>query len=154
MRNKKNTQERPRATKRKLLSAVSMLLIATILMATTSYAWFVLSTAPEVTGIETQVGANGSLEIVLLNKDTRADMSTIRAGLGGGSLQENRITANNAWGNLVDLGFTEYGLGELVLLPARLDEKVPTPVQHMHTLLRIKQSIVLSSSPIYQPSTE
>jgi hypothetical protein len=61
------------------------------------------------------------LEIVLLNTDTREDMSTIRAGLGGGSLQENRISANNVWGNLIDLGYTEYGLGELVLMPARLD---------------------------------
>ena len=113
--------EKPAALKRKLSAALAMLLIATLLMSTTTYAWFVLSTAPEVTGIETKVGANGSLEIALLNTQTRADMSTIRAGLGGGSLQENQITANNAWGNLVDLGYTSYGLGELVLLPARLD---------------------------------
>jgi hypothetical protein len=113
--------EKPTALKRKLSAALAMLLIATLLMSTTTFAWFVLSTAPEVTGIETKVGANGSLEIALLNTQTRADMSTIRAGLGGGSLQENQITANNAWGNLVDLGYTSYGLGELVLLPARLD---------------------------------
>lgn len=112
---------KPHALKKKLMASLSMLLIATIMMSTTTLAWFVLSTAPEVTGIETQVGANGSLEIVLLNTETRADMSTIRAGLGGGSLQENKITANNVWGNLIDLGYTEYGLGELTLLPARLD---------------------------------
>lgn len=113
--------EKPAALKRKLSAALAMLLIATLLMSTTTFAWFVLSTAPEVTGIETKVGANGSLEIALLNTQTRADMSTIRAGLGGGSLQANQITANNAWGNLVDLGYASYGLGELVLLPARLD---------------------------------
>lgn len=112
---------KPHALKKKLMASLSMLMIATIMMSTTTFAWFVLSTAPEVTGIETQVGANGSLEIVLLNTDTRADMSSIRAGLGGGSLQENQITANNAWGNLIDLSYTEYGLGELTLLPARLD---------------------------------
>lgn len=120
---KKNTtsQTHPRALKQKLMSALAMLMIATILMTSTTYAWFVLSTKPEVTGIETQVGANGSLEIVLLNTQTKQDMSSIRAGLGGGSLQEDQITANNAWGNLVDLGFAEYGLGNLVLMPARLD---------------------------------
>ena len=121
MKKNETKQERPQALKRKLMSALAMLLVSTILMTTTSYAWFVLSTAPEVTGIETQVGANGSLEIALLNTETRADMSKIRAGLGGGSLQENQIAANNAWGNLIDLGYASYGLGELVLMPARLD---------------------------------
>ena len=120
--NKKGKKQRsPAALKRKLTSALAMLLISTILMSTTSYAWFVLSTAPEVTGIETQVGANGSLEIALLNTDTRADMSTIRSGLGGSSLQAGNLSANNAWGNLIDLGYASYGLGELILMPARLD---------------------------------
>lgn len=114
-------QEKPQTLKKRLMAALAMLLVSTTMMSTTTFAWFVLSTAPEVTGIETQVGANGSLEIVLLNTETRANMSTIRAGLGGGSLQENQITANNVWGNLIDLGYTEYGLGELTLLPARLD---------------------------------
>lgn len=121
MRNTENNQERPQNLKRKLTSALAMLLISTILLTTTSYAWFVLSTAPEVTGIETQVGANGSLEIALLNTETRTDMSLIRAGLGGSSLAANDQSANNAWGNLVDLGYTNYGLGEILLLPARLD---------------------------------
>ncbi len=119
--NRKNLrQEKPQTLKKKLMSSLAMLLIATIMMSTTTFAWFVLSTAPEVTGIETQVGANGSLEIALLNTETHANMSAIRAGLGGGSLQENRKSANNVWGNLIDLGYTEYGLGELTLLPARL----------------------------------
>ena len=120
MNRKKLRQEKPQTLKKKLLASLAMLLISTIMMSTTTFAWFVLSTAPEVTGIETQVGDNGSLEIALLNTETHANMSTIRAGLGGGSLQENRITANNVWGNLIDLGYTEYGLGELTLLPARL----------------------------------
>lgn len=116
----KTQQERPQHLKRKLTSALAMLLVATILMTTTSYAWFVLSTAPEVTGISTNVGANGSLEIALLNTDTRTDMSTIRAGIGD-SLAANNLAANNAWGNLVDLGFIDYGLGNLMLMPARLN---------------------------------
>jgi len=121
MKNTKNQEKRPQALKQKLMSALAMLLIATILMSTTTYAWFVLSTAPEVTGIETQVGANGSLEIALLTKETREDMSLIQSGFAGGSLQEDQITANNAWGNLVDLSYASYGLSDLLLLPARLD---------------------------------
>ena len=57
-------QEKPRTLKKKLSAALAMLLIATLLMTTTTFAWFVLSTAPEVTGIETKVGANGIKVII------------------------------------------------------------------------------------------
>jgi len=119
---KKNMEkkEKPQTLKRKLMSALAMLLVATTLMTTTSYAWFVLSTAPEVTGIETQVGANGSLEIALLNTETRTDKSLIRSGMGD-SIVAGNIAANYAWGNLVDLGYQDYGLGEILLLPTRLN---------------------------------
>lgn len=120
MKKRRLREEKPQTLKKKLVSAFAMLMVATLMLSTSTFAWFVLSTAPEVTGIETQVGANGSLEIALLNTETRANMSTIRAGLGGGSLQENKKSANEVWGNLIDLGYTEYGLGELTLLPARL----------------------------------
>lgn len=120
MKKTEGKQERPQALKRKLMSALAMLLVSTILMTTTSYAWFVLSTAPEVTGIETQVGANGSLEIALLNTETRTDMSKIRSGMGD-SLAANNMAANYAWGNLVDLGIADYGLGQILLLPSRLN---------------------------------
>ena len=114
----KQTQQ-PQTLKKKLMSALAMLMVATTLMTTTSYAWFVLSTAPEVTGIATNVGANGSLEIALLNAQTYEDLSLIRSGVGD-SMVNNNPSANNAWGNLVDLGYQEYGLSNLTLLPARL----------------------------------
>lgn len=120
MKHQEKKQERPQGLKRKLMSALAMLLVSTILMSTTSYAWFVLSTAPEVTGIETQVGANGSLEIALLNTDTRTDMSLIRSGLGD-SIVAGNLAANYAWGNLVDLSYLDYGLGQILLLPTRLN---------------------------------
>jgi len=113
-------QEKPKHLKQKLLSALAMLMVATTLMATTSYAWFVLSTAPEVIGISTNVGANGSLEIALLNTKTRADMTTIRSGIGD-SMVANNPAANNAWGNLVDLGYQDYGLDHVLLMPSRLN---------------------------------
>lgn len=116
---KTTTNQQPQNLKKKLMSALAMLMVATTLMTTTSYAWFVLSTAPEVTGISTNVGANGSLEIALLNADTYSDLSLIRSGVGD-SMVSNNPAANNAWGNLVDLGYKEYGLNNLTLLPARL----------------------------------
>lgn len=116
---KTTTNQQPQNLKKKLMSALAMLMVATTLMTTTSYAWFVLSTAPEVTGISTNVGANGSLEIALLNADTYSDLSLIRSGVGD-SMVSNNHAANNAWGNLVDLGYQEYGLNNLTLMPARL----------------------------------
>lgn len=113
-------QDGNRNIRQKLIAALSMLLVSTILLTTTSYAWFVLSVAPEVTGITTNVGANGSLEIALLNTQTRQDMSTIRSAAGD-SLAQNRPTGNNTWGNLVDLSDAGYGLSGVTLLPARLD---------------------------------
>lgn len=115
----KKYDDRPQALKRKFVSALAMLLVSTILMGTTSYAWLVLSTAPEVTGISTNVGANGSLEVALLNKDTRTDMTSIRTGIDS-SLSEREKSANENWGNLVDLSIAEYGLGRINLMPARL----------------------------------
>lgn len=118
---KKTEQEKnPQQLKRKLLSALCMLLIASILMTTTSYAWIVLSVAPEVSGITTNVGANGALEIALLNGETRNNLSLIRTTVGE-SLATRSPSANNTWGNLVDLSYAEYGLGNILLLPSRLN---------------------------------
>ena len=131
MKRKENTQEHPQGLKRKLMSALAMFLVATILMSTTSYAWFVLSTAPEVTGIETQVGANGSLEIALLNTETRTDMSLIRSGAMGDSMAGGNLKANEAWGNLIDLGFVDYGLNSILLMPTRLNYTGSADVGYM-----------------------
>ena len=100
----------------KLLSTVAMLLVASTLLVTSSYAWFVMSTAPEVTGIDTQVGANGALEIALRtgeNGDVYGDFDENATGDGD-------IDANNTWGNLVNLGDAKYGLDKITLLPSRL----------------------------------
>ena len=100
----------------KLLSTVAMLLVASTLLVTSSYAWFVMSTAPEVTGIDTQVGANGALEIALRtgeNGDVYGDFDENATGDGD-------IDANNTWGNLVNLGDAKYGLNQITLLPSRL----------------------------------
>lgn len=87
---------KPKTIRGKLITTVCMLLIAAVMLATTSYAWFVLSTAPEVTGIDTSIGANGALEIWLND---------------GGEINS---------GNIVRLG-ADYGLDKIVLLPSVLD---------------------------------
>ena len=85
--------------KGKLVSACCMLLVAVIMVVSSTYAWFTLSTAPEVKGISTAIGANGALEIRL-----------------NGPLTDT----NSEFGNLVDLGDERYGLNTFVLRPSKL----------------------------------
>ena len=122
--------------KKKLTAAIAMLLVATIMMVSSTYAWFTLSTAPEVTGITTSVGANGNLEMALLNgvaksgegaseaekaKNTYEDMSRITSAVGDSTAAgKSAMEANITWGNLVNVSDESYGLNNIKLNPARL----------------------------------
>lgn len=108
--------------KKKLMGAVCMLLVASIMVVSSTYAWFTLSTAPEITGISTSVGANGNLEMALLNTDTYGDMTTIKSAVGDSSAVAGKsVTASNiTWGNLVNLDDQSYGLDQIKLMPAAL----------------------------------
>lgn len=120
----------PGGIRAKLMSAIAMLLVASILMVSTTYAWFTLSTAPEVTGITTSVGANGNLEIALLTTQTYANTGGITSAVGDSTAATADATVSNiTWGNLVDLSNTAYGLSEVKLMPAKVnlaDSKVST----------------------------
>lgn len=108
--------------KKKLMGAICMLLVASIMVVSSTYAWFTLSTAPEITGISTSVGANGNLEMALLNTETYADMTTIKSAVGDSSAVANKsVTESNiTWGNLVNLDDQSYGLEQIKLMPAAL----------------------------------
>lgn len=108
--------------KKKLMGAICMLLVASIMVVSSTYAWFTLSTAPEITGISTSVGANGNLEMALLNTDTYGDMTTIKSAVGDSSAVAGKsVTASNiTWGNLVNLDDQSYGLEKIKLMPAAL----------------------------------
>jgi hypothetical protein len=123
MTKKKTKVVMPASIRSKMMGATAMLLVAAILMVSTTYAWFTLSTAPEVTGITTQVGANGNLEIALLTTDTFSDTSSISSSTGDSSSATNgsAVKANVTWGNLVDLSSSTYGLTDISLLPAALN---------------------------------
>lgn len=123
MESKKTTELRGKKTsvRTKLAAAVAMLLVSTIMLTTTTYAWFVLSTAPEVKGMSTTVGSNGSLEIALLNNATGANVNTISSGVGDSSVVAGVTEANVTWGNLVSLNDAAYGLSKVTLYPAALN---------------------------------
>ena len=127
---KQSKVKMPGSMRQKLMAAAAMLLVAAILLVSSTYAWFTLSTAPEITGITTSVGANGNLEMALLQSDnhisgvdenTYGDMSKITSAVGDSSAATNDVLKSNiTWGNLVNLQNEKYGLGKINLLPARL----------------------------------
>ena len=105
--------------KSKLMGAVAMLLVSAIMVSSATYAWFVLSTHPEVKGMSTTVGSNGALEIALLNNTTGGNLSGIPANVGDS--KEAVTKSNETWGNIVDLSDASYGLGKITLYPAALN---------------------------------
>ena len=101
--------------KGKLISSIAMLLVAVIMVVSSTYAWFTLSTAPEVTSISTAVGANGALEIAL-NTGSPINSGALPAGVA------NTAAENTYWGNLINLGYNDvYGANKIVLSPAQLN---------------------------------
>lgn len=82
----------------KLLAAVAMLAIAAIMMTTASYAWFTISTNPEISDINAQVTSNGNLEIQLAQAGSAIENFAAPAPSAVGDAGKNQT-----WGNLVDL---------------------------------------------------
>lgn len=113
----KTQARRKQDIKSKLMAAIAMLLVSSIMMVSSTYAWFTLSTAPEVTGISTAVGANGNLEMALLPKT--GILNDITSGAGDST--KEIVARNVTWGNLVDLSDDTYGLDNITLFPSQLD---------------------------------
>lgn len=111
---------------KKLYAAVCMVLIAALLVSASSYAWFVLSQAPEVSNVTTNIGANGNLEIAL--------GKNIAESAIGDSFNKNDVTiANRTWGNLINLTDESYGLQAITLRPAILNSAGGT-INMLHPL--------------------
>lgn len=113
--------EMKKGIKAKLMAATSLLLVSAILLSLTTYAWFILSTAPEVTEMQTTAGANGSLEIALQSQGDNG-RKKISGGIGDSASKKGQSIkiANTTWGNIVDLS-SGYGLEQIGLSPARLN---------------------------------
>ena len=107
--------------RKKIKFTVIPLALCLLLLVSASYAWLTLSIAPEVTRVDTNVGANGSLEIALLSDQTYLDPLTIRAGIGDSAVNQNAVESNLSWGNVIELADEAYGTGKISLLPARLN---------------------------------
>ena len=109
------------AIRNRLLAAICMLLISSIMLVSSTYAWFTLSTAPEAKGIDTSVAGNGSLEIALMpGTGLLGDIVTGRSGMNGGGTKPVP-EANITWGNLITLSDEAYGLQKIELKPLNAD---------------------------------
>lgn len=107
--------------RKKLKVALIFVLVCLILMVAASYAWLTLSLRPEVNSIDTNIGANGSLEIALLTEQTYADPLQIRTTIGASAAEQDALESNKSWGNVIELNDERYGLSRITLLPARLN---------------------------------
>ena len=112
---KEYKEQLPRVKER--VVAMALLVVVALAMATTStFAWLVLSRAPEVTGATTSLAANGNLEIALVGPEGDEPGES---AVGDSNL--DLIEKNITWGNLVNLSDPKYGLEHLVLRPAQLN---------------------------------
>lgn len=105
---------------KKLNMTMVLVLICLVMLIVVSYAWLTIALRPEVQRLETNVGANGSLEIALLNEMTFEDTTRIMTRVGDSAVKQEVTETNVSWGNIIQLS-EGYGLEEIVLLPARLN---------------------------------
>lgn len=106
---------------RERVIAVALLLaMSASMLSTASFAWLTLSRNPEVTNVSTTVAANGNLEIALATSYTAPGESAV----GDSSAAEGQsiVSANNTWGNLINLTDPSYGLEHMVMRPAQLNK--------------------------------
>lgn len=122
------TQKRIKAYKaalpglRERVVAVALLLAMSLAMMTSaSFAWLTISRSPEVTGVNTTIASNGNLEIALATGDGKTPPDESKVGDSSAAKGQNIFTANQTWGNLINLADPAYGLDHLVLRPAQLN---------------------------------
>lgn len=125
------TRKRIKALKKKLPSVkarvaamAASLLLAMTMLTSVSFAWFSLSSSPELGGVKTLISSNGNLEVALSDYD---GLAPNRSGIGDSFSADGQSVhaANTSWGNLINLS-GNYGIENLILRPAKLDTDYPT----------------------------
>ena len=112
----RNLRTQKKSVGKRLYAAICLMLVAALLVSTTSYAWLILSQAPEVTDVTTTLGANGNLEIALNSNSLDTYIFTANEDTSIGI--ESAFDKNSYWGNVVDLSDERYGLQNNQLKPA------------------------------------
>ena len=106
--------------KDKVAVAISMLLVASAMLTTVSFAWLTMSVNPELSNVTTSIASNGNLEIALASGTLRNLVAPGATQIGDANLP---LTSGNlTWGNLINLSDPSYGLSNLILRPAGLNK--------------------------------
>ena len=105
----------------RVITAIAATVLGLVMLVAASYAWLTISRAPEITGADVNIGANGSLEIALLNTHTYADPDAIPGGVGVSSAGIDTTVSNGTWGNVIDLSDEKYGMSGIRLAPTQLN---------------------------------
>lgn len=103
--------------RQKIVAATSILIMSAVVMTSTTFAWLTLSRAPEVSGAKTQIASNGNLEIALSALDGSAPGASTSTDGSKGITERNKT-----WGNIINLSDSSYGLDNIMLRPALLNQ--------------------------------
>lgn len=115
--------------KEKIFATGLLFIVSLAMLTTTSFAWIVLSTAPQVSNIQSTIVGNGNLEIALAGSDENGGL--VQPGSSNvGDSKLDLVNRNKTWGNLINLNDPSYGLGAISLKPAELydDDLLNSPL--------------------------
>lgn len=106
--------------KEKVIAVALLLAVSASMLITVSFAWLSISINPAVQGVNTTVAANGNLEIALATGSAATITAPGESKVGDSNLPI--LERNLTWGNLVNLADASYGLSQMTLRPAKLNE--------------------------------
>ena len=90
--------------KSKLMAATAMLTVSAVMLVSTSFAWYTLSTNPEISNIKATAVANENLEIALdKNYESGAKVDEVSNNTEVGAPQGSTTNKYETWGNYVDV---------------------------------------------------
>lgn len=130
----------------RVIAALLIFAFSLALVTMSAFAWVTLSVSPEVSGVTMSIAANGNLEVALARDilierdaegnpilDSDGNIKPIRdsqnnivpiqpkeSAIGDSLL--SIVDRNLTWGNLINLSDASYGLDQIVLRPAQLNE--------------------------------
>lgn len=106
--------------KEKVIAVALLFAVSASMLVTVSFAWLSISINPAVNGVNTTIAANGNLEIALATGSAATITTPGESKVGDSNLAI--LERNLTWGNLVNLADASYGLSQMTLRPAKLNE--------------------------------
>ncbi len=122
----------------RIIASLMIFAFSVVMMTMSAFAWVTLSVSPGISGVTTTIAANGNLEIalayhVLTEIDENGNVIPVRDSNNNlipllpndSSVGDSLLPIkdrNLTWGNLINLTDMSYGLDNIVLRPAKLND--------------------------------